>query len=487
MGRRFGRMIGLLTCALALLASTARAAVEASVVKIVNRQNLFDWYSPWNSARTAKGIGSGFVISKKRIMTNAHVVSDSALLLVFLHGDPRPHEAHVTAVAHDCDLAILELDDETLLQDVPALEFDELPEIRSQVFTYGYPAGGARLSTTAGVVSRIGFQTYVHSGVDRHLVVQTDAAINPGNSGGPVLQNGKVVGVAFQGSGELENTGFFIPVEIIRHFLTDLEDGAYDGFPETGLIAASMENPAARAAAGMKEGATGVRVEFVARKCSAEGVLKKGDVIAGVDGYPVANDGTVDWQGLRLDHNVLFDRFQMGDTVDLNVIRSGVSMKIALPLNHYNPSRFTSRQYDVRPTYFIYAGLVFVPLDIETLATLGKGWLTEANQELIYTRLFRPLEEDRPFDEPCVMLLRRLEADVNAEESFFSYRIVDSVNGKRVETLKELADAFESDTNAWQVVRFRYGNRVVVLDRAKAEAQREEILKRYAIPKDRNL
>ncbi len=63
----------------------------------------------------------------------------------------------------------------------------------------------------------------MHSGADAHLVVQTDAAINPGNSGGPVVQDGLVVGVAFQGFPGAENMGFFIPIPIVRHFLANLE------------------------------------------------------------------------------------------------------------------------------------------------------------------------------------------------------------------------------------------------------------------------
>ena len=64
------------------------------------------------------------------------------------------------------------------------------------------------------MVSRIEPQTYVHAGVGQFLAVQTDAAINPGNSGGPVIQDNKVVGVAFQGNSDLENMGLFIPFTI---------------------------------------------------------------------------------------------------------------------------------------------------------------------------------------------------------------------------------------------------------------------------------
>src|SRR4029077_3455777 len=99
------------------------------------------------------------------------------------------------------------------------LAFGKLPHVRTTVTTYGYPAGGEQISYTRGVVSRIELQNYVHTGNRSFLGVQTDAAINPGNSGGPVLQDGLVVGVAFQGAQGLENTGFFIAPQVINHFL----------------------------------------------------------------------------------------------------------------------------------------------------------------------------------------------------------------------------------------------------------------------------
>ena len=81
----------------------AKVRVEESVVKIVNQNCRFDWYTPWSSGSTGKQIGSGFVISKKRIMTNAHVVSDAAMLLVYFYNDPQPYPARVLAVQHESE------------------------------------------------------------------------------------------------------------------------------------------------------------------------------------------------------------------------------------------------------------------------------------------------------------------------------------------------------------------------------------------------
>src|SRR5512140_2081934 len=102
--------------------------------------------------------------------------------------------------------------------------------------------------SSAGIVSRIESRGYVHSGTDSHLLVQTDAAINPGNSGGPVIQDGKVVGVAFQGLQSADNIGFMIPTTVIDHFLKDIADGTYNGFPSSGLVVfEGLHNPAYRA------------------------------------------------------------------------------------------------------------------------------------------------------------------------------------------------------------------------------------------------
>ena len=107
--------------------------------------------------------------------------------------------AIVEHIAHDCDLALLKVDDPAFFKDTKPLPLGEIPELESSVTVIGYPIGGERISVTQGVVSRVDFRTYTHSVVDSHLTVQIDAAINPGNSGGPVVQAGKVVGIAFQG------------------------------------------------------------------------------------------------------------------------------------------------------------------------------------------------------------------------------------------------------------------------------------------------
>ena len=212
--------------------SETEKALEKSVVQIFTSYREPNWAAPWIFDMSRGASGTGFLIDGNRIMTNAHVVAWTTQLIVRRYHDPNPYLAHVEFVAHDVDLAVIKVDDASFYEGMKPLDFGALPKVRSTVVTYGFPAGGQQISYTRGVVSRIEVESYVHIGDRAFLAVQTDAAINPGNSGGPVIQDDKVVGVAFEGVSGLQSTGYFIPTVIIRHFLDDISDGVYHGVPE---------------------------------------------------------------------------------------------------------------------------------------------------------------------------------------------------------------------------------------------------------------
>ena len=77
--------------------------IEQSVFRITNYKQSPDWQSPWKLKPTSKGQGSGFLIQDDLILTNAHVVSDSRMLLVNKISSPEPFIADVVAIAHDSD------------------------------------------------------------------------------------------------------------------------------------------------------------------------------------------------------------------------------------------------------------------------------------------------------------------------------------------------------------------------------------------------
>ncbi|HLH53542.1 MAG TPA: trypsin-like peptidase domain-containing protein, partial [Verrucomicrobiae bacterium] len=358
----------------ALWLSAANAAEpERSVIQIFTFSQQPIWDAPWRFDAVRRMGGSGFVIKGKRIMTNAHVVSWGREIIVRRYQDPRPYVAEVEYVAHDCDLAVLTVKDPHFFESLEPLEIGELPKVRSAVVTYGYPAGGEEISYTRGVVSRIELETYAHIGNRRLLTCQTDAAINPGNSGGPVIQEDRVVGVAFQGMAGLENAGFFIPTPVIEHFLKDIEDKRYDGFPYAGLRIMPLQNPSYRSLLKMPDNDQGARVDGILPISTTEKLLSMDDVILKIGDFPVASDGTILYRGNRLSSALAFQSAQAGESVRLLVWRDGKQVEVALPVGPYEGDRAAGYQYDVLPKYLVYGGLVFTPLSLDYLRTLGRN------------------------------------------------------------------------------------------------------------------
>lgn len=462
--------------------------LRASVVKVEVVTQRPDYYSPWRNFDLHEQSGTAFVIEGNRILTSAHLVSDAKYLELFKDSSDVPWRADVSFIGHDCDLAILTVRDASFFRDMGHLMFGtEMPPIQSTVLVCGFPAGGQRISVTRGVVSRIDYSRYTHSAVDAHLVMQIDAALNPGNSGGPVIRDGRVVGVAFQVREGLENAGHVVPLTVIRHFLADIADGRYDGYPELGLVSGKMLNPAMRRLAGLPEGSTGVIVYDFMRGAAAESVLRPHDVLVSVDGHPIRNDGSILVDGERYSLEETIERKQVGDEVVFGVLRGGKSLSCTFRLNKVPVRMDRARSYDKQPDYFISGGFVFQPLSRGYLETWsGNCWDTADKRLLYYFECYFSdgLYLDNP--EPVVMT-RVLPAAVNRYSSSQTNLVVRRVNGRPVKGLRDVVEAFGSPLGGYHLIEYDGAGGPDVLDAAATAAANQAILEEYGIPADRHL
>jgi S1-C subfamily serine protease len=481
------KIISLSLLSVGLLAAQA-AEPERAVVQIFNFAQQPSWETPWRFDPVRRMGGSGFVVKGKRIMSNAHVVSWGRQIIVRRYQDPRPYVAEVEFIGHECDLAVLTVADERFFDGIQPLELGELPKVRSAVVTCGYPAGGEEISFTRGVVSRIEMSAYAHIGNRQFLSVQTDAAINPGNSGGPVLQDDRVVGVAFQGMSGLENTGFFIPPPVIDHFLKDIQDGRYDGFPMAGLRMMPLQNPAYRAMLKLPDDSVGARIDTLLPIAKTRELLKLDDVILSTGGYPVASDGTILYQSNRVSAALAFQFPQAGESVPLRIWREGKPMEVSLPVGAYNEDKAGGSQYDNLPRYFVYAGLVFTPLSADYLRTLPRGNSSEiAADDLLYELYYRRNElPDTARPEPIVLSTVLADA-INANFGVRGRMLVDRINGVRINRLEDVIQALEKNTNTFDRIEFTPNHGFECLDRADVASANTRILQTYGITKDRRL
>jgi S1-C subfamily serine protease len=455
--------------------------LRASVVQIFVDSQDEDYYQPWQRPRPQRSSGSGFYIGKKRLLTNAHVVSNAKSLLVKRADRTKRYTARVLFVGHDCDLAMISVDDPEFFEGMEPLVIGARPNLRSTVATVGYPMGGTRLSVTEGVVSRIEVRDYVHSGADQHLAIQIDAAINPGNSGGPVMQNGEVVGVAFQGQFFAQNIGYMIPPSVMHHFLEDTADGRYDGYPELGLYTDTLENDALRAYLGVPENETGVVVLKAVPYASAVGHVQRNDVLVRIDGQNIENDGTVKVGDEFLDFSFIVEGKQVGDSVTLTLRREGKLLDVPVKLKAWGAEMSPAYIYDERPEYLVRGGYVFVPLTTNYLQSArGKEELS-----FIMQQYYRTVAQEGKTREQLVILSRVLP---HASTRYQDYRdeVVYKVNGKIPNDFAEFVKLLGAGEDDRIVIEFEGVNVApLVLSRAKLARVHPEICKRYGILEDR--
>ena len=456
---------------------TATGAIESSVVKVHVRANPPDLFSPWQKSGLQSATGTGVVIEGGSILTSAHLAENAVSVEVKRVGDPERYTASVLHVGHDCDLALLAVEDPRFHEGARALPLGELPRPQDMVQAYGFAIGGETVGVTAGIVSRVEISTYGHS-LERLLLAQIDAAMNPGNSGGPVVASGRLAGIAMQTLNEAENVGYMIPVSVIQHFLRDASDGRYDGFPRLGAEFQDLESEAQRKSLGMDKGQGGTLVTQVDYGGPAWGVLEPGDVLTSLDGVAIASDMTVAWPRVgRVNFSEVYKSRQVGEEIRVGLLRDGKPVERTMRLT---PHQFLvpGRRSQDEPEYLVFGGLVFQPLTVNYLLHL---------EPIPHALATHALHQNVVTDgkSQLILLQKVLPDAVNRGYQDWEDLVVATVDGVAPRNMEHLAEIIDSARGPWV--------RIVTEDRARltlsleqARAANASILAGFGISHDRS-
>jgi serine protease Do len=242
-----------------------------------------------------EGSGSGFIISEDGyILTNNHVVANAWRVTVVL-ADKRELSARVVGRDPNTDIAVLKVDAKGL----PVAKLGDAASLQTGdwVLALGYPMSLGQ-TTTAGIVSAKGRSLGIMQ-QDRTATaplehfIQTDAAINPGNSGGPLVDlSGRVVGVntaIASPTGFYAGYGFAVPVDLAKRIADDLIRYGTVHRPMLGVQIRAV-TPADAEVFGLA-GPNGAVVATEPTGPAREAGVRMGDVVVGVDGQPIADDG----------------------------------------------------------------------------------------------------------------------------------------------------------------------------------------------------
>jgi S1-C subfamily serine protease len=151
--------------------------------------------------------GTGFVISRDHVVTNAHVVAGVNQPEVYTSFASGGHPARVVLFDPERDIAVLYVPGLAL----PALHFADTAPFGSSAIVAGYPLDASFTATAARVgrpESAIGPDIYGTRRVTREIY-PIRALVRPGNSGGPLIApSGQVYGMVFAAAVAVPRTGY---------------------------------------------------------------------------------------------------------------------------------------------------------------------------------------------------------------------------------------------------------------------------------------
>ena len=178
-----------------------------------------------------EGAGAGVIVHPAGfVVTNSHVVSGAQRVIVQLWQGNGTFDADVLINRPQDDLAILKLRTNRRFPYVSCCSGSDVM-LGETAIAIGNPRGLGD-TITVGVVSAIGRDARMSTGVELTGLIQTDASINTGNSGGALLNlDGELMGVIVSLLPESSGIAFAIPASKVCPLVTRVAGSSPEANP----------------------------------------------------------------------------------------------------------------------------------------------------------------------------------------------------------------------------------------------------------------
>lgn len=458
---------------------------ELSVVRVHSTNQEYDFFRPWSKKNPKDFHGLGAVLAGNRVLVTAQLIANHSYVELERAESGQRSSAKVLCVDYEANLALLQPMADNFLDGLRPLDLTLDAVVGDRVNVLQLESNDALVSTP-GPITTIEVGHYQLEGTNFLLYrLSLPLQYREGSFTAPVIKDGKLAGVLMRFDPRSQNVDV-LPAPIIEHFLKDVDDGNYQGFPKLGMETAPTRDPQLRHYAKLAAGTGGVYVTDVAPNGpAAKAGLKQGDVVLELGGSAIDQDGNYEepLYGRISFVNRVTTRAYAGDKLKLKISRDGQIQTLEATVEHQPAQSYVSEPYviDQAPRYYVADGLIFEELSRQYLKEWGGDWAKQAPQRLVYLDRYQagilPPSRKR-----IVILSQVLPTASNIGFEDLKYLVVTSINGMSINSLDDLPAAFGKPTDGFHKVEFEEYPKELFLDAAHLEENDRNVADSYSLP-----
>lgn len=457
------------------------AGKNTSLIKVNVTSQPWNHRIPWQKTPPGGRRGLGVLLGKDQILVTGQIVADATYIELEQADSGRKLPARVKAVDYEANLALLEpaVAAKDFFKGLKPMVLETDARIGDKLEVWQLGRVGDLISTPLEINKVLTTRYFLETSL--FLVYETIGIIRTeANSFTlPVVKDGKLAGLLLRYNSK-DQTATVLPGPIIQHFLKDIADGDYQGFPSLGVEFQQTLDEQFREFLGMTQEQQGIYVGMVAKGGSADSIgLKEGDIIMEMNGYKV--DARGDYKDeqfgtLSMSHIVRGSSY-VGDELKVKVLRDRKEITLTGKLTRKNPKDFVVWPYlfDRGVNYLVHGGLVFEELSIPWLQTFGEDWESSGPLRLVHVAKHTD-EYEKAGKRKIVFLAATLPTRTTQGYERLGGIIVTKINGKDVNDLADLDKAFKEPVDGLHKIEFEDFPKVVYIDALTAESDNLKLL-----------
>ena len=235
---------------------------RVSVVRVNSTNQDYDFFRPWSKKNPRVFHGLGAVIEGNRVLVTAQLVANHNYVELERAESGQKTDARVLCVDYEANLALLEPTADQFLAGIPPLELTQDAAVGDRVNVLQLESNDA-LVATPGPITTIEVGHYQLEGT-AFLIYRLSLPLQykEGSFTAPVIKDGKLAGILMRYDPRAQSVDV-LPAPVIEHFLKDVGDGPYNGFPRAGMDYAPTRDPQLRHYAKLPASGGGVYVTDV--------------------------------------------------------------------------------------------------------------------------------------------------------------------------------------------------------------------------------